>query len=114
MQKLDQPLSDVVRYLIENKNSHLISTLLSVRDHSIKTLALYGAKLYLMDDGRWLIMDYLNIPDAPRHYIDCIEGGVCNMNVRIISESTKLEIEKNQEIFNDAFQQYPSEGYRAM
>jgi hypothetical protein len=54
-----------------------------------------------MDDGRWLIMDYLNIPDAPRHYIDCIEGSVCNMNVRIISEGTKVEIEKNQEMFNE-------------
>lgn len=101
MERLDNSFSDVVRYLIGNKNSHLISTLLSVRDHSIKTLALYGAKLYLMHDGRWLIMDYLNIPDAPRHHIDCIEGSVCNMNIRIISESTKLEIEKNQEIFNE-------------
>ena len=69
----------------------------------INLVNLYGAKLYLMDDGRWLILDYLNIPDAPRHHIDCIEESVCNMNVRIISESTKLEIEKNQEIFNDAF-----------
>lgn len=104
MERLDNSFSDVVRYLIGNKNSHLISTLLSVRDHSIKTLALYGAKLYLMDDGRWLIMDYLNIPDAPRHYIDCIEGNICNMNVRIVSESTKREIEKNQEIFQEEFE----------
>jgi len=102
MERLDNSFSDVVRYFIRNNNPHLISTLLSVRDHGIKTLGLYGAKLHLMDDGRWLIMDYLNIPDAPRHYIDCIEGSVCNVNVRIISESTKLEIEKNQEIFNDA------------
>lgn len=104
MEKLDNALSDAVRWFLRNGYSlSLIDTLVSVRGASHSPLNLYGAKLYLMDDGRWLILDYLNIPDAPRHYIDCIEGDICNMNVRIISNETKMEIERNQEIFDDNF-----------
>lgn len=101
-----------------NRFSHLVSSILVryaqqgfsslVSDYmersSVSPLNLQGAKFYQMDDGRWLILDYLNIPDAPRHYIDCIEGDICNMNVRIISDATKKEIEKNQEIFEEEYQ----------
>ena len=99
MERFDSNKSFAVRWLAEQGLSGIIKTIM--HGTNIKSLSLHGAKLYLMDDGRWLIMDYLNIPDAPRHYIDCMEGSVCNMNVRIISESTKAEIEKNQEIFNE-------------
>ena len=94
--------SSTLRWLADKGLSGLVYIVLDQYSPNL-FLTLYGAKLYLMDDGRWLILDYLNIPDAPRHHIDCIEGSVCNMNVRIISETTKLEIEKNQEIFNDGF-----------
>lgn len=100
MERIDRELSCTFSWPVRIGYVRLIKTLLE--QLPISLVNLYGAKLYLMDDGRWLIMDYLNIPDAPRHYIDCIEGSVCNMNVRIISESTKVEIEKNQEMFNDA------------
>lgn len=99
MERLDFDTCVIVKWFIKGQ-PHLIPRLIT-RAFKVEHLELYGAKLYLMDDGRWLIMDYLNIPDAPRHYIDCIEGSVCNMNVRIISEGTKVEIEKNQEMFNE-------------
>ena len=102
MQKLSWTVSAHARWSVDHQAHHYVNIVSKLLDaQSLTPLRLHGAKLYLMDDGRWLIMDYLNIPDAPRHYIDCIEGSVCNMNVRIISESTKLEIEKNQEIFNE-------------
>lgn len=102
MERLDWAVSSHARWSLILQDKYYLSIVSELlREQSTVALSLYEAKLYLMDDGRWLIMDYLNIPDAPRHYIDCIEGSVCNMNVRIISESTKLEIEKNQEIFND-------------
>lgn len=85
--------------MCERFKAYGLISIIARDDLSCKPIHLQGAKLYLMDDGRWLILDYLNIPDAPRHYIDCIEGDICNMNVRIISDATKKEIEKNQEIF---------------
>ena len=101
MERISRDLSCTLSWSVRLGYEYVVKTLL---EHvPVSLVNLYGAKLYLMDDGRWLIMDYLNIPDAPRHYIDCIEGSVCNMNVRIIAESTKVEIEKNQEIFNDGF-----------
>lgn len=101
MERINPDLSCTLSWSVRRGYEYVVKTLLE--EFPISLVNLYGSKLYLMDDGRWLIMDYLNIPDAPRHYIDCIEGSVCNMNVRIISESTKVEIEKNQEIFNDGF-----------
>lgn len=99
MERINRGLSCTLSWSVRLGHEYVVKTLLE--QLPISLINLYGAKLYLMDDGRWLILDYLNIPDAPRHYIDCIEGDICNMNVRIISESTKVEIEKNQEIFNE-------------
>lgn len=102
MERLDWKVSSHARRSLILQDKQYLSIVSElIREQSVVALSLYEAKLYLMDDGRWLILDYLNIPDAPRHYIDCIEGNVCNMNVRIVSDETKREIEKNQEIFND-------------
>lgn len=59
----------------------------------------FCAKIYRLDKERWVILDYLRIPDAPRHYIDCIEGDICNMNVRIISNETKTTVENSLGVF---------------
>lgn len=103
MGSLKPGICHTLRWCAMNGYSTLIKRFLEDETGN-SPLNLYGAKLYLMDDGRWLILDYLNIPDAPRHYIDCIEGDICNMNVRIISDETKREIEKNQEIFQEEFE----------
>lgn len=100
--KLSREDSSTIRWFTTMGFASLVHIVLN--DSTVFTLSLHGAKLYLMDDGRWLILDYLNIPDAPRHYIDCMEGDICNMNVRIISDETKREIENNQEIFQEEFQ----------
>lgn len=103
MERISRSLSCTLSWSVDHQDRQYVNIVSKLLDaQSLTPLRLHGAKLYLMDDGRWLIMDYLNIPDAPRHYIDCIEGSVCNVNVRIISGSTKVEIEKNQEMFNDA------------
>lgn len=105
MGSLSSSQSAHIRWLLSIKEVDNIKVTVNIARYTRATISvnLYGAKLYLMDDGRWLILDYLNIPDAPRHHIDCIEGDVCNMNVRIVADSTKLEIERNQEIFDDNF-----------
>lgn len=106
MGSLSSHQSAHIRWLVSpDRRINVLNSITSIVTYStgITQINLYGAKLYLMDDGRWLILDYLNIPDAPRHHIDCMEGDVCTMNVRIVSDSTKREIEKNQEIFDDNF-----------
>lgn len=88
--KLGPGKSKIIEYYTRWSNdSERENAILSLLDGHTPYNCKLGVKLYKTYDDRWLLMDYLSLPDNVKHYIDVVEGSSCNINVRIVSNEVK-------------------------